>query len=201
MANGDHKALGRAARPASGADGRLTKADWLTFGLKALGDGGPGAIRLDALCQRLGVTKGSFYWHFQSRNAFLEAVLDRWASEETDAIIDRVEAAGGGPIGKLRSLFEESAAPDIDFAPELAIRQWARTDPAAAAAVDAVDARRIDYMDGLFRAAGFADDEAKLRSDMMYAAIISQGIVRWPKKRKAHKSRRRVMLDRFTTMP
>lgn len=177
------------------ANGRLRKADWLAFGLKALGDGGPGAIRLDAMCARVGVTKGSFYWHFAGREAFLAEVLEAWAARETDAIIDRVEAKGGTPVEKLRALFAESASPAIDFAPELAIRQWARTDPAAAAAVRQVDARRMAYTEGLFRAAGLSEDEAALRSDLLYAAILSLGLIRRREAKATRAARRVALLD------
>lgn len=180
---------------------RLGKADWLAFGLTALGEGGPGAIRLDDMCRRLGVTKGSFYWHFTGREAFLAEVLEAWASRETDAIIERVEAQGGGPRDKLRALYAESASPAIDFAPELAIRQWARRDPAAAEAVRRVDARRIAYMEALFRAAGQNDADAEMRSELLYAAILTMGLLRRREPAAARDARRRALLDHLIGPP
>lgn len=177
------------------AAGRLSTADWLAFGLEALGDGGPGAIRLDDMCTRLGVTKGSFYWHFAGREAFLADVLNAWATRETDAIIDRVEARGGGPVEKLRALYAESASPAIDFAPELAIRQWARRDSAAADAVRQVDARRIAYTEALYRAAGVSAAEATVRADILYAAILSLGLIRRDETKGAREARRAALLD------
>lgn len=181
--------------------GRLTKADWLAFGLEALGGGGPGAIRLDDMCARLGVTKGSFYWHFGGREAFLAEVLDAWAARETDAIIDRVEARGGGAVEKLRALYAESAAPAIDFGPELAVRQWARHDATAAAAVRRVDARRMAYTERLYRAAGFPEAEAQVRSDLLYAAILSLGLVRRDEPKAARDARRKALLDHLVGGP
>ena len=127
--------------------------------------------------------------------------LDAWAARETDAIIERVEARGGGPVEKLRALYAESAAPAIDFAPELAIRQWARHDPTAAAAVRAVDARRLAYTDALFRAAGYGPEEAAVRSDALYAAILTLGLIRRDETRPAREARRAALLDHLVGRP
>ena len=52
-----------------------TGADWLKAARLALLHRGPDAVRVEPLARGLGVTKGSFYWHFKDRNALLEALL------------------------------------------------------------------------------------------------------------------------------
>src|SRR6476660_1936607 len=87
------------------AQTRTPPSAWIEEGLRALGKGGPDAVRIEALARSLGVTKGSFYWNFDDRPALLEAVLDRWERATVDEVIERVEARGGKPVVKLRYLF------------------------------------------------------------------------------------------------
>ena len=57
---------------------RTPRSRWIDEGLRALAAGGPDAVRIEALAQALGVTKGGFYWHFDDRRALLEEMLDAW---------------------------------------------------------------------------------------------------------------------------
>src|SRR5260370_1248821 len=56
---------------------RLTRDDWITAALRAIADGGLAAVGVEPLAARLGATKGSFYWHFENRDALLEAAIRR----------------------------------------------------------------------------------------------------------------------------
>ena len=78
---------------------RTPRDSWIQEGLKALAAGGPDAVRVEALAQALGVTKGGFYWHFDGRQALLDEMLDLWERELVDEVIARVEsgAATAGP--------------------------------------------------------------------------------------------------------
>jgi len=71
---------------------RTTRDAWVDAGLAALADGGPDAVRVDVLAQKLGVTRGGFYHQFDSRQALLDAVLDAWEIRSTDEVLDTVEA-------------------------------------------------------------------------------------------------------------
>src|SRR3954470_14851314 len=83
---------------------RPPRTDWIAEGLRALGVGGPDAVRIEKLAQALGVTKGGFYWHFDDRPALLEEMLDAWERRVVDEVIERVEAGGGDARAKLRRL-------------------------------------------------------------------------------------------------
>src|ERR671933_2621387 len=84
---------------------RTPRTTWIEEGLRVLGVGGPDAVRIEALAQALGVTKGGFYWHFDGRPALLEEMLDAWERLGVDDVIERVEAGGGNARAKLRRLF------------------------------------------------------------------------------------------------
>src|SRR6476659_6504897 len=84
---------------------RTSRAAWVEAGLRALAEGGPDAVRVEALAESLGVTKGGFYGQFGDRNELLEAMLETWASAAVDEVIAEVEARGGDARTRLRRLF------------------------------------------------------------------------------------------------
>jgi len=87
-----------------------------------------------------------------------------------------VTAGGGGPRDKLEALYAEALSGRVDFGTELAIRHWARHDPAAADAVKRVDARRLDYMHRLLAEDGREPAEARLRASAIYGLILGEAL-------------------------
>src|SRR5260370_3360026 len=81
---------------------RTPRSRWIEEGLRALAAGGPDAVRVEALAQELGVTKGGFYGHFADRNALLDEMLNAWERMSTDDVLDRVERHGGDVRAELR---------------------------------------------------------------------------------------------------
>ena len=136
---------------------RTPRTSWIEEGLRALGVGGPDAVRVEALAQALGVTKGGFYWHFGNRGALLDEMLDAWERVVTDEVIELVEGGGGDAREKLRRLFAIAVSSDEMVKVELAIRQWAQRDRAVARRLRHLDNRRMEYMRPLF--GEFCDDE------------------------------------------
>src|ERR1051326_810381 len=84
---------------------RTPRSSWIDEGLRALGVGGPDAVRIESLAQALGVSKGGFYWHFDDRSALLAEMLAAWERVAIDAAIERIEKGGGDAREKLRRLF------------------------------------------------------------------------------------------------
>src|SRR5262245_5024378 len=134
------------------ARARTPRSRWIDAGLEALATGGPDAVRVEPLAQALGVTKGSFYWHFDDRGALLEALRDAWERTLVDEVIGRVEAGAGDARGKLRLLFDLAGGGEIrvPLRAELAIRDWSRRDDGVGDRLRRVDNRRMDYLRGLF---------------------------------------------------
>jgi AcrR family transcriptional regulator len=142
---------------------RTPRGRWVEEGLRALANGGPDAIRIEPLAQALGVTKGGFYWHFADRGALLGEVLDAWEQANLTDVIERVERDGGDARTRLRRLFTLAFSGTGALQTDLAVRDWARRDPAVAERVRRVDNRRMEYLRGLFEAivADQADAEAR----------------------------------------
>ena len=72
-------------------DNRLGPAEWVNAGLKALAKSGFSALKADTLANRLGISRGSFYWHFADVSAFHAAILRRWREVALENIIEEVE--------------------------------------------------------------------------------------------------------------
>jgi AcrR family transcriptional regulator len=139
---------------------RTPRGAWVEAALRALAEGGPDAVRIEPLAKELGVTKGGFYWHFADRPALLEEMLDTWERVSIDEAIERVEREGGDARDRLRRLFALASAGDelarLVLRTDLAVRDWARRDPAVATRLQRVDNRRMDYLRSLY--AGFCPD-------------------------------------------
>src|SRR5262245_27192991 len=112
-------------------------ARWIEAGLDELAEGGIDGVRVEVVAERLGVTKGGFYRRFKDRRALLNGILDTWRLGRIAAIDQQIELGGASASERLMSLvrlYTERVNPQ-GMAIELAIRQWARSDTAAAAAV------------------------------------------------------------------
>ena len=152
---------------------RRSKEDWIRAALEALRDEGVEGVRVEPLAVRLGVTKGSFYWHFETREQLLTAALDAWVARGTEAIIEHVEGVQAGPEGKLRELWQRTAHDSArDLRIELAIRDLAQREPGVRERVRQVDERRMSYMCELFREMGLTQELAVARSLMLYSLLI-----------------------------
>lgn len=161
-------------------NGRLDKDDWLELALTTLAQESVDKVLIVPLAKKLGVTKGSFYWHFNSREAFLMEVLALWRQRATRRIIDIVNKHSDDPAERLAYLFKiavETKYEGPGGSLELAIRDWARLDPQARKIVAEVDDERLDYLAAQYRLLGFSDAEARTRALMQYSFSTGNGIV------------------------
>lgn len=147
---------------------QLSATDWLDQGLKTLAKSGFTALKADPLAKTLGVSRGSFYWHFADVGAFHAAVLARWREIATEQVIVNLEAQPHGDAlpQLLRRAF--SSKPEL----ELAVRSWATHDGGARKAVQAIDQRRLSYIEQMLRRAGVPIDTARARAQVLYWAFL-----------------------------
>jgi AcrR family transcriptional regulator len=150
---------------------RTPRTAWIDAAMEAIGEGGPDAVRVEALATRIGVTKGGFYWHFKDRRALLEEVLDAWERGSND-VIATVDAEPGDARAKLRRLFEMTPAASGYFTVDLAVRDWSRRDRAVAKRLRRVDARRLEWLRSLFAEICAGEEEAEARSMLAYSLLI-----------------------------
>jgi AcrR family transcriptional regulator len=153
---------------------------WVDAALAALAEGGPDAIRIEALAASLGVTKGGFYGEFADRDALVERVLDSWERAVVDDVIARIENTDDDPRTKLRHLFDlarERPVAGRGLAVELAIRDWARRSPDVGERLHRVDNRRMAYLRTLFRRISTDDDDAEARSLLTFSLFVGNSLI------------------------
>jgi AcrR family transcriptional regulator len=151
---------------------RLAREDWLDAGLALLAEGAEAdqkSITIERLCERLERTKGSFYHHFEDIAAYQVALLERWQSRHTEALIEDSRAAGEG---QARGERLRSRVASADLRIERAIRSWAELDAAARAAVKQVDKRRLAYLTELARARFPDPAKATIAARIEYAMFV-----------------------------
>lgn len=150
----------------------LGRSDWIAAAHAMFERKGVEAVRVDPLARSLGVTRGSFYWHFKDHADLVRAVLDRWQVEQTDAVIEQNEAAGGAPEARLLRLLETCAGDDGRF--EMGIRTWMGRDAGARQVVERVDRRRIGYIAALLEETGMAPEMAARRAPVAYSSWLGE---------------------------
>lgn len=135
--------------------GQLGPQSWIDAAAEVLAESGVGAVRVEPLARRLGVTKGSFYWHFKSREDLLDRLMQDWRKRATLAVIDRIESDFDTPQERLQDLLRlpvARAGSGQGARIELAMRIWGQTEPEIAAVLHEVDEIRLAYLAKLFRA-------------------------------------------------
>ena len=126
-------------------------------------------LKAARLARRLGVTTGSFYWHFQGLAEFRSALLEYWKEDVVGGLIRTAKASEtetAQVLPTLRTLILESGAHDYDTA----MREWARSDPLVREAVESADQARATFLVEALRAAGMAEDDARDRANLIGAA-------------------------------
>jgi AcrR family transcriptional regulator len=164
------------------------KSQWTQAGLEALRKGGVAGVRVERLAEDIGLTKGSFYWHFRGRGELLEALLEFWAREMTEAEFERISEVKGGLVPRLLTLAEDVLDKGMGrYDP--AVRAWARADRKVAAAVAQVDRRRVRALTGFFEEGGFTAAEARTRARLFYTFLLGEPQVRAPAREPAELKR------------
>jgi AcrR family transcriptional regulator len=148
---------------------QLSAKDWLDQGLKTLAESGFTALKAEPLAKAMGVSRGSFYWHFANIGAFQAAILKHWREVAAEQIIANVEAAADND-NPLPLLLRQAFGGKLAL--ETAVRTWATFDPLARAAVRAIDRRRLSYVENLLRSSGLSPDVARGRAQILYWAFL-----------------------------
>ena len=142
---------------------RLNREDWLEESLRILGDEGSNLLTVERLCERLGVSRGSFYWHFKNREDFTLAIIEYWEQQSTTAIREQVFSLDVGPKEKLLKLLELVTTYKYNRF-ELPMRVWAMRDPSTREVLLRMDRTRYEGVRSLFEEMGFTGDELEMRT-------------------------------------
>ncbi|KXV05329.1 TetR family transcriptional regulator [Caballeronia megalochromosomata] len=168
------------SKASQGSRGQFGPDHWIRAAHRVLESRSIDAVRVEVLAKEMGVTKGSFYWHFKDRDDLLQRMLTAWRDEATEQIIYRFESrqlSARELIHDLLTLPFRGAAAREAAATELAIRAWARRDDAARRVLDEVDAKRLTYITQCFRALGFSATESRSRAFALYSYELSEALL------------------------
>lgn len=150
---------------------QLTRDDWIQAAFEAVGRGGVAAVRVDVLAKELGITRGSFYWHFPDRDALLVAMLEWWERSLTTEIVERLDTVRS-PVERYREIVNAAFFGPTDRN---------RIEPALAADADhpivapflrRVTEQRLRFLTQLFADLGLAEPEARRRALVTYGAFV-----------------------------
>ena len=150
--------------------GRLSADDWAREALEQIAEAGVASVAVEPLARRLGVTKGSFYWHFPSRDALLQAALDRWETHEQEEVFGQLERIDN-PAQRLGALFKV-VANEVQSHVIYSELLKALDHPSVQPVIGRVSKRRMDYLTAAFRAAGLDATDAQHRARLAYAAYV-----------------------------
>ena len=149
---------------------RLSGADWEQAALDVLAESGLAAVAVEALARRLGVTKGSFYWHFATREALLQAALERWERSDEAEVLAPTEAVAD-PRERVRELIRQVSHKRPSHAVFAALIK-ALDQPSIRPLIERVSQRRIEFVTEAFRQAGFDAATAANRARLAYSAYV-----------------------------
>lgn len=149
---------------------RLSATDWEEAALTVLAEGGLGAVAVESLARRLGVTKGSFYWHFATREALLQAALERWERADERGLQASLEASTD-PRERLRELIRQVSHKHPSHAVFAALIK-AIDQPLIRPLIERVSQRRLAFVTEAFHQAGFDEAAAANRARLAYSAYV-----------------------------
>jgi AcrR family transcriptional regulator len=160
-----------ALRPVLKAErGKLTAVDWEDAALEMIGELGVAAVAVEPLAKRLGVTKGSFYWHFSTREALLAAAIKRWSDADSQDTITRVQSIAD-PRERLRTLFRVSSR-TMRLHKIYSALIKAVDLPLVGPILERISQHRLQILSELFHDAGLSQTDAAHRARLAFASYV-----------------------------
>lgn len=162
----------------------LSSDAWAKAALDAIAERGVDGVAIEPLARRLGVTKGSFYWHFAHRNALLEAALKLWEQRETGAVLDRVRHETD-PRSRIKRLIGEVSTSKRASRTFMAL-SGANQPELVRQTVQRVAKRRLDFFTECYEALGLPDQDARQWARMTFSVFVGTLAIRrdlpeqWP---------------------
>jgi AcrR family transcriptional regulator len=153
-----------------------SRSDWIQTGLVAVADDGPDGLRIDRLCRRLGVSKGSFHHHFAGAADFKHTLLAAYEALVVEALNEAIEdTAADNPKAALAGLTAAISSRDSFYRPDLevAMRAWAFSDPEVRRVQERVDHRRLESLQGIW--SSILDDPAAVHTAALLPYLVGIG--------------------------
>jgi AcrR family transcriptional regulator len=151
----------------------LQPSDWIRIGFSQLAREGIESVRIEVLARELGVSKGSFYWHFRDRDELLMRMLEQWERVEAELLASEESTERDHPNAAARwARFVERSAEPERIREEIAVRAWAGRDQRVAVRVAAIERRKVQVIAGVLAEVGFAKQAAESWSEMVLLVYL-----------------------------
>jgi len=152
---------------------QLNRDDWIEAALDMLLREGVHCVQVTTLAKAIGVTRGSFYWHFETRDQLLDALLAEWRARNTDVIVKTLAHTASIEAGilDLFSIWSDHR----QFDPELdkAIRDWSGSSLQVRELLQQEDSNRVEAIAEFFSRFDYTPDEAFIRARILYFTQLS----------------------------
>lgn len=171
---------GAAATPVKrGPKPKVTAERWFIAALEQLALGGIDTVRVELLAEALGVTKGMFYARFDTRESFLDGMIDYWRQRTTTGLVAELTAMDSGPADRMTRLFAISGMDRAKTGAwiEVAMRTWGLTDERAKRAMEEIDRHRLVYFESVVAANGVPPDQVSARAFLIYSYVIGDTLL------------------------
>ena len=162
-------------KPRKSVVDKQSKKSWLDAALQALASGGIDQVRVESLAKKLGVTKGSFYWHFKDREQFLDELLNFWAEQSTQVVIANPNYPTDSKA-RVRAVAADIVRHDLGKL-DPHVRSWTQYDKRRARVVAKIDKVRFEFLRDLFLAAGFSMIGSDLRAQSLYRYVLGEQFI------------------------
>lgn len=150
-----------------------SREDWLLATLEVLRECGIEGVKVVVIARRLGLTSGSFYWHFKNIQELLDGVLEYWEEIQTGHIIEDALKFEGPPDERIRNLMHQVIKEDASR-PDSAVAVWAKSDKRAEVRYKRAMKKRFEFSSWLFEEAGFDRKDAEIRGRMMVMTLMGE---------------------------
>ncbi len=149
---------------------RLSADDWAQAALDQIAVGGVASVAVESMARNMGVTKGSFYWHFPSRDALIAAALQRWEAQELRGIWKRLEEIED-PKARVREMIHIIAK---EYHSHIIFAELVKAfdQPAVAPSVERISAKRVEFLQRSFELAGLNKEDALNRTYLTYSMYV-----------------------------
>ncbi|MEM8750305.1 MAG: TetR/AcrR family transcriptional regulator [Pseudomonadota bacterium] len=148
---------------------KVTRDDWLSLALDVLISDGVEQVKILSLSEKLGVSRSSFYWYFESRQDLLDALLDHWETTNTGALVKQAQIETVTITQAVCNVFRcfidvRLFNNRLDFA----VREWARRSASVRAILDRSDETRLAALTAMFRRFDYDEMDAVTRARILY---------------------------------
>ncbi|MDT8407999.1 MAG: TetR/AcrR family transcriptional regulator [Wenzhouxiangellaceae bacterium] len=148
----------------------LSAADWEQAALELIAEKGVAALAIEPLARRLGITKGSFYWHFAGRDELLAQALKRWESRDIEHLSRSLDSSQPA-AERLGEFILRTSRQNTSHRIHAALCA-ASDHPRVKPVIERITHRRLEYLAKAFRELGLEQESARHRARLTYTSYI-----------------------------